>query len=50
MRFGILFRAGSCWIGVHWSRRHRRVCVNPLPCVTLWVAFQGGRVPMKAEM
>lgn len=34
--FGILFRLGSFWIGAHWSSENRRLCVNLVPCVTIW--------------
>lgn len=42
---GWLFRPGSMWIGVHYSRYNRRWCINLLPCVTLWVTKPGGRMP-----
>lgn len=45
MRCGILFRWGSLWVGAHWSAANRRWCINPLPCVTVWVALPGGRTP-----
>ena len=45
MKIGILFRLGSFWVGAHWSRRNRRLCVNPVPCVTIWVALKGGTPP-----
>lgn len=45
MNFGILFRLGSFWVGAHWSRRNRRLCVNPVPCVTIWFSLKGGTPP-----
>lgn len=33
-RIGIMFRLRSFWIGVHISPD--RVCVNVVPCVTIW--------------
>jgi hypothetical protein len=45
MRAGILVRWGSVWIGAQWSTVNRRLCVNLVPCVTLWVTFPGGRAP-----
>ncbi|WP_156459821.1 MULTISPECIES: hypothetical protein [unclassified Mesorhizobium] len=42
---GVLFRPGSLWIGLHWSRRNRRLCVNLLPCCTLWLIWPGGVRP-----
>lgn len=35
VRWGILFRGGSCWVGVHWSRDNRRFCINLIPFVTM---------------
>jgi hypothetical protein len=45
MSAGILFRPGSLWIGAHWSRQNRRLCINLIPCVTLWVTARGGVRP-----
>jgi hypothetical protein len=45
MKIGILFRLGSFLIGAHWSPYNRRLCVNVLPCVTVWIALPGGVVP-----
>lgn len=36
MKFGILFRSFSFWVGVHYSPYNRRVCVNLLPMLTVW--------------
>lgn len=43
---GILFRAGSLWVGAHWGAHHRRLCVNLLPCVTFWFTLPGGDAPV----
>ncbi|WP_445368845.1 hypothetical protein ACH5Y9_05505 [Methylomonas sp. BW4-1] len=40
-----LFRLSSLWIGVHWSPYNKRLCINPLPCLTLWVVLPGGNAP-----
>lgn len=45
MKFGILFRLASAWVGWHYSPHNKRVCINLIPCVTFWVALPGGRVP-----
>lgn len=45
MKAGILFRLGSFWIGAHWSSYNQRLCINLIPCVTLWIALSGGNVP-----
>lgn len=42
---GILFRWGSLWVGVHWSEYNKRLCVNVVPCITVWVTLPGGIVP-----
>lgn len=45
MRYGWLFRWGSCWVGVHYSPYNKRFCINLIPCVTLWITRQGGIAP-----
>lgn len=45
MKFGILVQKGGLWVGAHWSSHNRRWCVNLLPCVTIWIALPGGKVP-----
>lgn len=45
MKVGILFRPGSLWIGVHWSPRNKRLCINLVPCITIWVVPADGAVP-----
>lgn len=45
MLIGILFRLGSFWVGAHWSAYNRRLCINLLPCVTVWFVLPGGRPP-----
>jgi hypothetical protein len=44
-RCGWLLRWGSLWVGAHWSKRNKRLCLNLLPCVTLWVTAPGGKTP-----
>lgn len=45
MKAGILFRWGSCWIGAHWSPGNRRLCINLIPFVTIWITAPGGVTP-----
>lgn len=45
MKAGLLFRLGSFWIGAHWSSQHRRLCINLIPCVTIWIVARGGDTP-----
>lgn len=42
---GLIFRLASFWVGVHYSAKTQRYCVNPLPCVTFWIAKPGGEIP-----
>lgn len=42
---GIILRAGSFWVGFHWAGYNKRLCVNPLPCLTFWFIWQGGIAP-----
>lgn len=44
-RVGLLVRRGSLWVGVHYSPNTRRYCINPIPCVTLWITLPGGDIP-----
>ncbi|GGJ41047.1 hypothetical protein GCM10009085_38540 [Pseudomonas avellanae] len=45
MKMGILFRLASFWVGVHYSPANKQVCMNLVPCVTVWVALPGGEPP-----
>jgi hypothetical protein len=45
MRAGLKFQLGGVWIGAHYSPYNRRWCINLIPCVTVWVALRGGKVP-----
>jgi len=42
---GLKINFGAAWIGFHWSFYNRRICINIVPFVTVWVAFTGGRTP-----
>jgi hypothetical protein len=42
---GLLLRKESWWIGIHWSPYNRRFCINIFPMLTLWIAFDDGKVP-----
>lgn len=43
--FGLCIQPGGVWVGAHWSKHNRRLCVNLLPCVTLWFTAVGGKQP-----
>ncbi len=45
MRYGTIFRWGSCWVGWHWSRHNKRLCINLIPCLTFWIVWPGGNLP-----
>jgi hypothetical protein len=47
MKSGIIFRLQSFWIGIHYSPYNKRFCINPLPCITIWIILEGGIVPNK---
>ena len=49
MKWGILFRLESCWIGAHWSPYNKRLCVNLVPFITIWITAQGGVTPEKEK-
>lgn len=49
MKIGMLARVGSFWIGVHWSPYNKRLCINLVPCVTIWVTFKGGNIPKEIK-
>lgn len=48
MRIGVIFQPGGLWIGAHWSTYNKRLCVNLLPCCTIWLMLKGGRPPVSA--
>lgn len=45
MKIGILIRLASFWIGIHYSIKCKRLCINLLPCITIWITFKGGYKP-----
>lgn len=42
LAIGIVARPGSLWLGAHWSKFNRRLCLNLLPMLTIWFALPGG--------
>lgn len=44
-RMGFKARLGSLWVGAHWSSYNKRLCVNILPCLTIWFVWPGGVGP-----
>lgn len=47
MKAGLLFNWRGLWIGAHYSSFNKRLCMNLIPCVTIWVCWEGGKVPQK---
>lgn len=45
MKCGVLFRLRSLWVGVHYSPKNRRFCINVVPCITFWITLEGGITP-----
>lgn len=43
--FGLLVNWRAAWVGAHYSKQDKRLCVNLLPFVTIWWAQPGGRCP-----
>lgn len=43
--FGITFNKHSTWVGAHYSAYNKRLCVNLIPCCTVWFTQPGGRMP-----
>ena len=44
-RYGLLWNWSACWVGVHYSPHHRRLCVNVVPFLTIWYTKPGGILP-----
>ncbi len=45
MKFGLLHRWGSLWVGAHWSPGNKRLCINVIPTITLWITLKDGIPP-----
>ena len=43
--FGVLFNWKACWIGAHYSKQNKRLCINVVPFLTVWWARPGGMCP-----
>lgn len=42
---GLLLNWRAFWVGWHYSEHHRRLCVNVLPCITIYYVKPGGVIP-----
>lgn len=50
MKAGFLFRWWSAWIGFHYSKFNKRLCINLLPFCTIWIVWDGGEVPKRVKL
>lgn len=50
MKIGFIFRPWSFWIGVHWSKYNKRLCLNLLPMCTIYLVLKGGVIPEIKKM
>lgn len=48
--FGILFQPGAWWIGIHRSVVEKRLCINIIPMLTVWVLMKGGKPPKRKSL
>lgn len=46
MKAGIIVRYWSVWIGFHYSVFNKRLCLNIIPCLTIWITLKGGVPPI----
>lgn len=42
---GVLWNPHALWVGAHYSKYNRRLCVNIVPCLTVWLSLEGGTEP-----
>ena len=47
---GILFQPGAWWIGIHRSVVEKRLCVNVIPMITIWILLPGGKAPRRKSL
>ncbi len=45
MKYGLILNAGSLWVGIHYSKHNKRVCINILPMCTIWFCPHDGVAP-----
>lgn len=49
-KIGFLFNPRALWIGVHYSSFNKRLCINVLPCLTLYFVAAGGNPPCAGKL
>lgn len=47
IKWGVIIRWKSFWIGCHYSDYNKRYCLNILPCITVWWIKNEGNQPSK---
>ncbi|WP_397381117.1 hypothetical protein [Pseudomonas sp.] len=47
LKAGLIINWRGLWVGFHYSSFNKRLCMNLIPCVTIWVCGKGGNVPQK---
>ena len=45
MTIGTKLQFGGLWLGAHYSKYNRRLCINLIPCMTIWICLEGGKIP-----
>lgn len=50
MKYGIIFQSGAWWLGAHYSEINKRMCINIIPCFTIWIAASNGAVPHRKSI
>jgi hypothetical protein len=49
MKYGIVFRPHSFWVGIHYSKHNKRFCINIIPFITIWIVKPGGLTPHQSN-
>ena len=42
MGVGYLINPKALWIGIHYSSYDRRICINLIPCIIVFIVLNGG--------
>lgn len=42
---GLLLNRRAFWVGWHYSEHNRRLCINVLPCITIYYVRPEGFIP-----
>lgn len=45
MIYGLVWQSGAWWVGAHWSKDERRLCITLLPMLTVFIVWPDGEVP-----